>query len=184
MRLAVLAAAAVLLLSSAVALRAAAGIRTHAEPRRASPMTTPRTAEPTEGTWTLEVRDGAMHITLLYGTGTWGRPIDRAALVGLTDAQVNAAVSTPVAFRIEREAGDFDLEGAFREGRGAGHFRFHPDRGFVSTLRGLGVRDADGVEDRELMVMALGNATGAALRELAGLGVRPETTEDVIQLAV
>lgn len=183
MRIAALAAAAVLLLSSAAALRAAAG--TFPRPRTPEMTMLPRPAEPMEGTWTLEVRhDGPAQIALRFGTSSWGRPIPRAELVGLTDAQVNATVSTPVAFRIEREAGRFDFEGALREGRGGGHFRFHPDRAFASTLRALGVRDAEAVEDRELMVMALGGASSANLRGLGELGVRAATVEDVVQLSL
>lgn len=192
MRIAVLAATAALLVSSAAALAATGPFQRSRTPEATQPhpaappgATQRRPAEPTEGTWTLQAReDGTMQMGLHFGTSNWGRPIDRADLVGLTDAQVAAAVSTPVAFRIDREAGVFDLEGAFHEGRGAGHFRFTPNRAFPSVLRGMGVRDADRIEDGELMVLALGGASSATLRELAGVDVRPRTVEEVVQLAL
>ena len=183
MRIAVLAAAAVLLLSTAAAVRGAAG--TLHRPQAPEMKTFRRPAEPTEGTWTMELRDdGRMQLALRFGTSSWGHPVDRAELAGLADAQVNAPVSTPVAFRIDREAGRFDLEGAFREGRGSGHVRFHPDRAFAATLREMGVRDGEAAEDRDLMMMALGGTSRATLRELAGLGVRPETVEEVVELGL
>lgn len=143
-------------------------------------------ADTTEGTWTLSPSGrGGLQMNLHFGPAQqWGRSIDRADLVGLTDAQMDATVSTPVSFRIQREAGVFEMEGAFREGRGAGHFRFQPDRGFASTLRSLGVEGTDEITDRELMILALGDASSAAVREYRALGLAPLDVEGVIQLSI
>jgi hypothetical protein len=145
----------------------------------------PAAASPNEGTWTLTDRDGErMQLMLHWGTSNWGRSIDAAELRGLTAQQIGAATSTPVAFRLEREAGVFEMEGAFREGRGAGHFRFVPDRGFGARLRGLGVQGADQVTDQQLMQLAIAGASAAEVRELAGLGLTPLTLRELIQLSI
>lgn len=192
--------AAVLLLSTA-AVAAAATTRDAKDPRppRLAAMTVTghddtddetkmhgAEADTTEGTWTLSPNGrGGLQVNLHFGpTQQWGRPVDRADLVGLTDAQMGAAASTPVSFRMEREAGVFEMEGAFREGRGAGHFRFRPDRGFASTLRSLGVEGAGEITDRELMILALADASSAAVREYRALGLAPLDVEGVIQLSI
>jgi hypothetical protein len=145
----------------------------------------PAAASPTEGTWTLNDHAGErMQLMLQWGTSTWGRSVDLEELRGLTRRQIDAASSTSVTFRLEREAGAFDMEGAFREGRGAGHFRFVANRGFGATLRGLGVRDADQVTDHQLMQLAIAGASAAEVRELAGLGLTPLTLRELIQLAI
>lgn len=139
-----------------------------------------------EGRWTLDRRDdGTLQLNLTYEErNNWGRSIDRADLVGLTDAQIDAPAATPVAFRIEREAGRFDLEGSFREGRGTGFFSFHPDRGFASTLRSLGIEGAERITDRELMTLAMAGASAATLRELIALDLGRLDVEQVIHLAI
>jgi hypothetical protein len=145
----------------------------------------PAAASPTEGTWTLNEGAGPrMQLMLHWGTSNWGRGIDLGELRGLTRQQIDASTSTPVVFRLEREAGVFEMEGAFREGRGAGHFRFVPNPGFGATLRGLGVREADQVTDNQLMQLAIAGTTAAGVREFAGLGLSPLTLRDLIQLSI
>lgn len=170
----------VLLLTTAAAAAAAATHGPHA-----ATMTNDTRAGIIEGTWTLaQIDEGRMQMNLEMDTGVSGRSVQRAELVGLTDAQIGAATATTVAFRIEREAGVFEMEGTFANGRGSGRFRFQPDRSFVSTLRSIGVRDADGITDRELMTLALASASSAALRELVGMGVSPLDARGAIRLSV
>lgn len=178
MRTAVQITAALLLTATAVIAAAAS------TPKRDTRMTPRAAADTTEGTWTLtRNEDGRMQLNLQFGTSSWGRPLERAELRGLTDEQIAATASTPVAFRIEREAGVFEMEGAFREGRGAGHFRFQPNRQFASALRDAGVRGTDRITDRELMVLALGDATSAEVREFIAMGMQLEVQE-VIELTL
>lgn len=181
---AVLAATALVTREPATAL-ASEGIRLTASVT--SPHTpSARAAAELEGTWTITTGrgDGRLQINLHYEQSNWGRRIDRADLLGLADDAVNAATSTPVAFRIQREAGAFDMEGSFREGRGAGHFRFVPDRGFVSTLRSLGVTDAERATDRDLLNLAMADATAANLRALMALGLGAVDVEQVVELSI
>ena len=143
------------------------------------------TAAPTEGTWTAAEKDAArLQLTLQWETSTWGRSIARSELRGLSDGQVAAPSSTPVTFRIEREAGTFEMEGAFREGKGAGHFRFQPNRPFAATLRSLGVVGAEQVSDKDLMRLAIADVSSATLREFTRLGFGSLRVKDVMELSI
>lgn len=139
-----------------------------------------------EGTWTITEREnGRLQLNLHYETNSsWGRSVERADLRGLTDEQLRSGTSVPVAFRIEREAGVFDMEGAFREGRGAGHFRFAPNRQFAATLRSLGIRGADEVTDKELMHLALADASTANIRALQALELGEMDVDDLVQVSI
>jgi hypothetical protein len=143
-------------------------------------------ADATEGTWTGTVReDGRVRVSLRWEEhSNWDRSLDRAELNGLTEGQTGAAASTPVAFRIEREAGAFEMEGSFREGRGAGHFRFRPDPAFASRLREAGVRGTEAMTPREQMLLAWAGASSATVREFAALGFPPLSVEQVLELAI
>lgn len=149
-------------------------------------VTAPRSGARVEGTWTITGReDGRLQLNLTYeNNSNWGRGIDRADLAGLTDEAMNATTSTPVAFRIEREAGVFEMEGAFREMRGAGHFRFEPNRAFAATLRSLGVEGADRATDRELMHLAIADASSANVRALMALDLGPIDLEKLVELSI
>ncbi|WP_420129227.1 hypothetical protein [Longimicrobium sp.] len=150
-------------------------------------VTSTRVAAAIEGTWTLTPTrtDGRLQLNLSYeNNANWGRGIDRADLAGLSDEVLNATTSTPAAFRIQREAGVFDMEGAFREQRGAGHFRFTPDRAFAGTLRSLGVQGADRATDRELMTLAMADASIANVRGLMGMDLGPIDLEKLVELAI
>lgn len=154
-----------------------------AEPPVRVGSATPDQAE-LDGTWTIAREEGRLHLNVHYArSSNWGRSIDREELRGLTDAQIDAPSSTPVAFRIEREAGGFEMEGAFREGRGAGHFEFRPNPAFAGTLRSLGVRDAGEITERQLMHLALADASSARVRELIGL-LGAFDAEDLIKLSI
>jgi hypothetical protein len=172
---------AALLLTTAAA---AAAATTTTQGPDATTMTHRTHAHTSEGTWTLAQSDaGRMQLNLQLGGSSWGRSVDRAELAGLTDAQIDADASTPVAFRLEREAGVFEMEGTFQEGRGTGRVRFRPNGSFASALRAAGVSDAGRLGDRELMVLALTDASSARVRELAALGVQPRDVAELMKLS-
>jgi hypothetical protein len=154
---------------------------------RTARLTPARAEDDLEGTWTITPnrRDGRLQLNLHYETSSnWGRGIDRADLQGLSDEALNAATSTPASFRIVREAGVFDMEGAFRQQEGAGHFRFQPNREFVAALRSLGVEGADAATDRELMSLAMADATEANIRGLMELGLGRIDMENLVELSI
>lgn len=141
--------------------------------------------QPIEGTWTATQRDaGRFQLSLHWSSNTMGKPIARSELRGLSDAEIASATSNPVSFRIERDPGLFELDGVFRDGRGAGHFSFHPNYEFGSTLRSLGIAGADQVTDSQLIILALANTSAAYVREMTGLGLGSLHLKDVIELAV
>jgi hypothetical protein len=57
---------------------------------------------------------------------------------GLSREQQLSVEQKDVKFRIEREAGTFELEGSFRQGKGAGFLTLMPNRSFVSLMESRG----------------------------------------------
>ena len=114
----------------------------------------------------------------------WRRAIEPSELSGLADRDRTSPASVPVAFRMAQDAGTFEFEGTFRAGRGAGSFRFRPDRDFAATLRSLGVDSARDVSDHQLKNLAFGGISAAAVREVQALGFAPLTLSQLLDLAV
>lgn len=138
-----------------------------------------------EGTWTAGPRDdGRVQLGIDVDGSNWSSGFPRADLQGLTEAQRASPASTPVEFRIVREAGTFRMDGSFRGGRGSGHFRFVPDRGFTRALGALGVGGAARATDRELMNLALAGTTVAMVRDFRALGFGELSMRDVFELSV
>jgi hypothetical protein len=143
-------------------------------------------AQTTEGTWTATKQDGAaLHLSIIWEPGSqWGQSIPLAELPGLSEGEIAVSSSAPVRFRIEREAGTFELDGVFQDGRGAGHFRFQPHRGFASTLRALGIQEAADLDDHQLMRLALARVTVESVREFRDLGYQGLTVRDLVRMAI
>jgi hypothetical protein len=140
---------------------------------------------PTRGVWAVTVRQPeGVQLSLVWESSTWASRFPREELRGLTEAQIASAASSPVSFRLEREAGAFQMEGTFQAGQGTGRFRFQPERGFARTLASLGVRGAEHATDGDLMFLALGGATASEVREFAALDLGPLALGDVIALGV
>jgi len=145
-------------------------------PDRAAPPASP--APSAQGVWNAAPLEGdRLLVTLIYEGSIWGRGIARAELRGLDAAGPGA----PVALRLERDAGVFRLEGAFRGDRGEGRFTFERAPGFVQALRAAGVTGE--LSDRELMLLALGRVTAEGVRGLADAGLARLRAEDLVQLA-
>jgi len=105
--------------------------------------------EAVTGTWTADTRSerddkedaGKIHLSFERRTSRGGHNQNGSSfaysdLSGLTREQ--ALSDGRVNFRLVREAGTIDCEGAFLNGRGSGTFRFTPDMGFVSAMRSRG----------------------------------------------
>src|SRR6185295_9203654 len=101
-----------------------------------------RAQDSRDGQWILEsLREaGRYNLTLSYSSGRLGRgnnmssslvTLDR--LRGLSQPQIMSAGSN-VQFQLVREAGTFNCEGWFKDGKGAGHFVFAPSAAFSAEL--------------------------------------------------
>ncbi|MGZ7039758.1 MAG: hypothetical protein ACXVJO_16395 [Thermoanaerobaculia bacterium] len=129
------------------------------------------------GAWTASTYDtkpGFLQFNVSRRNSSWGNTTDVASFSGLSASQINAATSTPVSFELRRDAGVVKFEGAFRNGDGAGHFDFAPNRSYVETLRSLGVdlqNDEDG-EENALFRLAMHDVSAAFIREMQSLGYR------------
>lgn len=101
------------------------------------------------GTWTADTRSGKndkedagkIHLSFERRTDRGGRnqngsSFEYSELQGLS--REAALGDGKVNFRLVRESGTIECEGAFINGRGTGTFRFVPDMSFVSTMRSKG----------------------------------------------
>lgn len=68
----------------------------------------------------------------------FGSGFDYSELKGLSKAQVESASATNVNFSINREAGNIEMTGTFQNGKGAGTYRFTPNRSFASAMQTRG----------------------------------------------
>jgi hypothetical protein len=83
-------------------------------------------------------------------------------------------------FRLVQDAGVFTFNG----GAGSGEFTFAPNKSFLSTLRSLGIRDADRIGIHQLKNLAFGFMSADSVRGLIAEGLAPLTLHDVVDLAV
>jgi len=94
------------------------------------------------GDWTATTRtDEPGKINLSFerrrsgGNSQQGSTFDLADLQGLSAGQTQ---NGKVSFRIVRESGTIDCDGAFVNGKGSGTFRFTPDMSYVSAMKSRG----------------------------------------------
>ena len=164
--------------------------------------------EAVTGTWTADTRTGKddkeepgkIHLSFERRTGRGhnqnGSSFAYSDLSGLTREQ--AMSDGRVSFRLVREAGTIDCEGAFLNGRGSGTFRFTPDMGFVSAMRSRGFdfekengmrRNADDDDDREtlsdrLLTAAFVNVTTALADDLNSANFGKLYVSDLYKAAI
>ena len=129
------------------------------------------------GVWTAAVsekRTDRLQFSLQTAKhGQNGTSFDRSEFSGLAAAQVGSSARIPVQFELRREAGTIVFEGTFRAGKGAGEFKFVPNRDFPRKLEALGVQFVDkggeGVE-RGLFALAIFDVTTDFIRSLQAIG--------------
>jgi hypothetical protein len=145
----------------------------------------PATADD-HGRWTMDASHGSLaQIELRWDDKSqWRRAIDLTELSGVSAEQINSAASGHVAFRIDQDAGSFQFDGAFANGRGVGIFHFEPHRSFVDTLQSLGILRLGEVTDRDLMNLAWGDFSASAARNFRTLGFTSLTKDEMMDLAV
>ncbi|MDQ3818978.1 MAG: hypothetical protein M3362_15060, partial [Acidobacteriota bacterium] len=93
------------------------------------------------GEWTAELsKDKADRVQLTLsrwssdGHSSMGNDFSLADLQGLTREQMSAAKSD-VRFRLVREAGTFEFEGTFQQGKGKGSWTLLPSQSFIGDMR-------------------------------------------------
>jgi hypothetical protein len=150
------------------------------------------------GDWTADTRTdkqgedaGKIHISFErrteHGRNQNGSSYAYEDLQGLTRDQTQ---NGKVSFRLVREAGTVECEGAFVNGKGSGTFRFNPDQGYIGAMRSRGFdfekssakHDSDA--DERLLSAALLNVTTALADDLKSVGFGPLDVDDLFKAAI
>lgn len=146
-------------------------------------VTPPRPQAQLSGEWVAEFRrnkPGEIHFTFHRrseggGVSMTGDSLSLSEFQGL-GADAATAARTNVNFSIVREAGTFQCEGFFREGKGAGFWTLTPNQNFVAAMRGRGY---DRLSDEDLLRAALHNLTTKFADELKAAGYDRLTFEQL-----
>ena len=139
-----------------------------------------------EGAWTASVfekKAGYIQLNMTHRPNSMnGNTMALSKFSGLTAAQVNAATSTPVRFSMNREAGNIEFEGTFRNGKGAGQFTFTSNPAYLDSMRALGVdvtpererrgRKHDDDEEELLFAYVLHDVSTAFVKSMIAEGYR------------
>lgn len=140
------------------------------------------------GEWTAQIngkRASEIHLMFLRrssknGSGSLGTTFPLKELQGLTPEAISSA-KRDVNFRIVSEAGTFEFEGYFREGRGAGFWKLIPNQNFISVMRSHGY---DNLSDEKLFMAAIGNLTVKLVEELKSAGYDRLSFDDLVEAAL
>lgn len=150
------------------------------------------------GEWTGDTRsekganDGKIHLSFERNKGAnhhnqFGSSFDFSDLQGLTREQTQ---NGRVSFRLVREAGTVECEGAFVNGKGSGTFRFTPDGGYLGAMKSRGfdfekaiTKGDESVEEKQLSA-ALLNVTTALADDLKSADFGPLEVEDLFKAAI
>jgi hypothetical protein len=99
---------------------------------------------------------------------------------GLTREQAFGA-RQEVRFRLVREAGTFDCEGSFRDGKGAGHWTLTPNQNFVSMMRSRGY---DNLTEEDLFSAALFDINVKTIEELKAAGYDQLSFKQLVEASI
>lgn len=143
------------------------------------------------GQWIIEPARGtsSLQLTLTYSQeksgGKWGRGssitsfgIASDQLRGLTQSQMMTSGSN-VQFQLVRDAGTFNCEGWFKQGKGSGHFVFASNAAFVSELR---KRNYQAPTEAQLFSMAMNDVGVAFIEELRAQGYDSPTLDQLVRM--
>ena len=114
------------------------------------------------------------------GSNNHGSGFAYADLQGLTRAMVESANSTPVSFRLAREAGTIEAEGTFQNGKGSGTFRFIPNQSFAAGMQSRGFT----FTTEKLFSATTLNLTTAFVDDLKSAGFPNLKTEDLFKAVI
>lgn len=141
---------------------------------------------PAQGKWVAGHNGGEkLQFTLIWGSSTiWVQEFALSELRGFSERAVAGGDSTPVSFRVERDAGVFEFEGVAGGRKGTGRFVFQPSSQYTRTLRSSGLEGTDQLTQRDLMLLALRGTSTTEIQELTGLGLGSLAAKEVVELAV
>jgi hypothetical protein len=140
---------------------------------------------PVSGSWSAEMESGKFHLSHHFARNSqMGTEMDLADFQGLALSSINSKTNAPVTFTLVREAGTVRYEGLFKDGSGAGHFTFEPNRSFLASLRKLGVRTDDDYDDHTLFHFAVLGVSSDYVRELHSLGFDNLDADDVLGMRI
>ncbi len=136
-----------------------------------------------DGSWTAGVSEknaDRINLNVVHRPNSMnGNTFNITNFTGLTAAQINAPVTTPVRFTMDRDAGDIVFEGTFRNGTGAGHFSFTPNDNYFASMRALGVdvepqrrRRSNDSEEERLFHYSLHDVSTAFVKSMQAEGFR------------
>jgi hypothetical protein len=126
-------------------------------------------AEVRSGMWSGQLH-GADRLQLQLSSNEhenhFGFNVPIASLKGVTKSQIESA-SSDVRFEIVEAAGTLSFDGHFRNGIGAGEYRFTPNAAFAREMESLGIR---GLRDEDLLVFTVEHFQAETARGLLSLG--------------
>lgn len=108
---------------------------------------------------------------------THGSGVSINEIQGLSREQASGG-QREVKFRIEREAGTFELEGFFREGKGAGFLTLMPSRSFVSAMDSRGY---DNLNEYDLFSAAANDVSVKLIDDLRSAGYDRLSFKEIIE---
>jgi len=114
------------------------------------------------------------------GQSMWSNTTPLSELGGLTAEQL-AGDSTPVRFRIVREAGRFECEGVARRGRGSGECTFTADPAFAAALARHGIAAPTRSQSYSL---ALARTSIAVVEELGRQNYQRPDVSDLVSAGI
>lgn len=165
-------------------------LQTHAEESSVQPRAEAAPAGADDaytGQWIIEPsrQAGWLHLTLTYSNEKRGRgqsitsfKLAPDGLRGLSQAQMMSA-GTNVQFQLVRDAGTFNCEGWFKEGRGSGHFVFAANPAFTAELRR---RNYEAPSDAQMFRLAMSDLSIAFLDELQAQGYERPSLDQLVRM--
>lgn len=137
------------------------------------------------GTWTVDhswkTDAGYIQLNMNRPHQHFGSSFPITAFSGLSAADVES--QGDVKFELRREAGVISFDGSFLHGEGAGHFVFTPNASYASTLRSIGVRNEEDIDDDRLMSLTLHDVSTDFIRAMRAQGY-DETLEHYVTMRI
>ena len=137
------------------------------------------------GEWIINpTREGNQYfLTLNYRTEGRGNnmisgPIEPNRLQGLSGAQIMSAGSH-VQFQIVRDAGTFNCEGWFKDGKGSGHFVFSASSAFSAELQKRGISAPN---EAQQLSLAMHDVSLVFIDELSAQGYDRPSIDQLVRM--